>query len=102
MVINVFKVIAIIRTIHLRFAEVYTVCSAAKPYAQGEMDVDNKRFKLRIVASGLSMAIVMLFSLYNGHLQNSGEALQSRVSLGYSSDKQITVHPLDLNDPVPE
>ncbi|WP_340019069.1 hypothetical protein [Paenibacillus sp. FSL H3-0457] len=64
--------------------------------------MDNKRFKLRIVASGLSMAIVMLFSLYNGHLQNSGEALQSRVSLGFSSDKQITVHPLDLNDPVPE
>ncbi|MBT2282389.1 hypothetical protein J7E78_02325 [Paenibacillus polymyxa] len=102
MVINVFKVIAIIRTIHLRFAEVYTVCSAAKPYAQGEMDVDNKRFKPRIVASGLSMAIVMLFSLYNGHLQNSGEALQSRISLGHSSYKQITVHPLDLNDPIPE
>ncbi len=102
MVINVFKVIPIIRTIHLRFAEMYSVCSAAKPYAQGEMDVDNKRFKLRFVASGLSVAIVMLFSLYNVHLQNSGGALQSHVSLDHSSSKQLTVHPLDLNDPIPE
>jgi hypothetical protein len=66
------------------------------------MDVDNKRYKLRIVAGGLSVAIVMLFSLNNGHLQNSGEGFESHGALGHSSYKQITVHPLDLNDPIPK
>ncbi|UPK44467.1 hypothetical protein [Paenibacillus pabuli] len=68
---------------------------------EGEMGVESKGCKLRVIASGLCMATVMLVSVFTGGIPNTGE----RTGFAEVSVEQNYEFPpvtlLDLNDPVP-
>ncbi|RAW12182.1 hypothetical protein [Paenibacillus taichungensis] len=68
---------------------------------EGEMGVESKGCKLRVIASGLCMATVMLVSVFTGGITNSGERTGLAEISVQQNDKFPPVTLLDLNDPVP-
>lgn len=65
------------------------------------MGVESKGCKLRVIASGLCMATVVLVSILTGEIQVSGE--HTRL-VEFSNQQNYELSPvtqLDLNDPVP-
>lgn len=67
---------------------------------EGEMGVESKGYKLRVIASGLCMAAVMLVSVLRGNSQYGERTGFAEVSVEQNYEfPPVTL--LDLNDPVP-
>lgn len=65
------------------------------------MGVESKGCKLRVIASGLCMAAVVLVSILTGEIQVSGEHTRLAEFSNQQNDELTPVTLRDLNDPVP-
>ncbi|MEC0127282.1 hypothetical protein [Paenibacillus pabuli] len=63
--------------------------------------MESRRSKLRVTASGLCMATVVLISILTGEIQPSGERTGLVGLTGQQEQGILPATLLDLNDPVP-